>query len=555
MLQAKNSLVRSSCGIALLGVLVLLIVVCMAWKLSVFSASVSAVFCLILLSVALVIKLFYQSQKRLQSRLQQIIESMPNGIIMINQQGIIDLVNGQICKIFEYDRNELMGRSIEILMSPSIADNHPNLRNNYFAAPEARAMGVGRELFGITKSGKEVALEIGLAPIESEHGMQVLASVVDISEKKNSERKIQQLDMLRASIVEYSEDAIISKTIDGVLTSWNKTAENMFGYSASEVIGKNVKDLIILPENYAEHEELIGQVKQGDLIRNYQSKLRCKNGKEIDVSITFSPIKDDKGNIISISSIKRDITESIKSASRLREHQKELERSNKSLEAFAYVASHDLKAPLRGISQLTTWLEEDIRENNMESVPETAQKIKIRIKRMEALLDDLLAYSRVEKMHGFYKLIDLHQSVIDLYNMNNIKPGIELTIANQLPRFETFATPLEHVINNLLSNAIKHHDRPEGCITVSSTEINNDWYEFSITDDGPGIDSQFHQRIFNMFQTLKPRDEVEGSGMGLALVKKIVEQFGGSVGVDSTSRGCRFYFTWPKSITREKGYD
>jgi len=585
MLKAQHSLVRSLSRIAILTVFILLVIVCIAWKMAIFSLPLSGLlklvfsgtaFFFILLSTALVIKFLYKKQKRLQSSLLKIIESMPNGIMLINQEGMIDFVNGKICTIFQYDKNELLGKTIEILMSPSMAEQYSNLRSACLGTPEVSF----QEVLGITKFGKEVAVEIGLTPVEFEQGMQVLVSVVDISERKNTEhnlalsrekievalQKVQQMDMLRASIVEYSEDAIISKTISGVVTSWNKTAENMFGYSASEAIGKNVKELIVLPEDYAEHDELINQVKQGNLIRNYQSRLGCKNGKKIDVSLTFSPIKDDKGNIVSISSIKRDITESIKAASRLQDHQKELERSNKSLEAFAYVASHDLKAPLRGIRQLTTWLEEDIQDNNMASVPDTTQKIKVRIKRMEALLDDLLAYSRVEKMQGFFKKIDLNEVVLDLFTMNNIKPGIAIEIVKTLPVFETYATPLEHVINNLLSNAIKHHDKSEGFITVSSREIGKDWYELSIADDGPGIDPQFHQRIFNMFQTLKPRDEVEGSGMGLALVKKIVEQFGGSVGVESDSRGSRFYFTWPqlmpqekvitgeKAITGEKGY-
>lgn len=619
-----------------------------------------------------------KSQERLKTRLERIIESMPNGVIIINQFGKMELVNQQVCSTFQYNREELIGNPIEMLMPQSIAEKHPGLRENFFKAPEARAMGIGRELFGATKYGKEVALEIGLAPIESDLGLQVLASIVDITEKKlaqknlelsrekvevtskalgigiweyyptgdrliwdelmftlydadpaeftgrydfwrsrvhpddiseqeknflyaiktNSEfiakfriidrdngikyiqakakiqrsendavhiigtnfditreevalRKIRQLDTLRASIVEHSEDAIVSKTIDGILTSWNKAAETMFGYTAAEAIGRPVKDLIILPEYFREHDELIGQVRQGSLIRNYQTRLRSKNGKQIDVSVTFSPIKDDQGKIVSISSIKRDITESLKSARRLQEHQQELERSNKSLETFAYVASHDLKAPLRGISQLTSWLEEDIRDNNMESVPDTTLKIKVRIKRMEALLDDLLAYSRVEKMQGIYKRVDLNQSVADLFNMNNIKPGINLEISSHLPSFMTYVTPLEQVINNLISNAIKHHDRPEGVIRISAKDLDENWYEISVADDGPGIEEQFHERIFNMFQTLKPRDQVEGSGMGLTMVKRIVEQYGGKVGVESAGRGCRFYFTWPKSIKQD----
>lgn len=619
-----------------------------------------------------------QSQQRLQLRLQKIVESMPNGIIMINQQGVMDLVNNQICHIFGYSKDELLGKSVEFLI-PSAAQ-YPELSVTYFQQVEIKNISIGHELSGLSNDGKKLALEIHLSAIESEQGVQVLVSVIDISEKKLAEKhlaisrekmevtskalgigiweynldldklvwdetmfnlyeideknfggnyeawkcrvhlddigdqekqfkaavennieyfskfriitpdgkikyiqtkakleknkangqlrvlgsnidvtretlamqKIQQLDSLKASIVESSNDAIISKTLTGVVVSWNKAAERMFGYSEQEALGKNIKDLVILPDKMQEHDELLKRVAAGEIIANYQSIAVCKNGDKIDLSLSLSPIKDEKGNIASISSIKRDVSESIKVANKLLEHQKELERSNKSLETFAYVASHDLKAPLRGISQLTSWLEEDIRDNKFETLPETSQKIKIRIKRMEALLDDLLAYYRVEKMQGFYKSLDVRQSVVDIFHMNNNKPGLVLDVESELPIFMTYVTPLEQVFGNLISNAIKHHDKTNGVIQISAKEVNDAWYEFSVFDDGPGIDPKFHQRIFNLFQTLKPRDEVEGSGMGLALVKKIIEQYGGQVGVESESRGSRFYFTWPRSIKREQ---
>lgn len=620
-----------------------------------------------------------QSQRRLQSRLERIIESMPNGIIIVNRDGRIELVNQAICKMFHYQSSELISQPLEILLPESFSVKHPQYREAYFNDPQARPMGLGRELFGITKEGNSIALEIGLAPIESDQGIQVLASVVDISERKLAEanlaasrekidvtsksleigiweylpaenklvwdetmfalygvdpanfkgvyeewrsrlhpddiaeqemkflyaikteteftakfriindkqevkyiqakarvernshnqstriigtnfdvtreemvlRRIQQLDNLRVAIVEQSDDAIISKTPEGIITSWNKGAEKMFGYLAYEAIGRNIKQLLIFPEKYQEHDELMARILTGEYISHHPTQLLSKNGQTKEVSINFSPIRDDKGNIISISSIKRDITESIKAAQVLLEHQKELERSNKSLETFAYVASHDLKAPLRGINQLASWLEEDIRDQNFSALSTTTDKIKIRIKRMEALLDDLLAYYRVEKMQGFYKDLDVAKSAQDLFVMNNTRPGIQLVLASDLPCFTTYITPFEQVITNLFTNAIKHHDRAEGTIWISSKSLNADWFEFCVKDDGPGIEPQFHQRIFNMFQTLKPRDEVEGSGMGLALVKKIVEQYGGQVRVESQSRGAAFYFTWPATIKRE----
>lgn len=635
-------------------------------------------FGLIARSIASFAKLNH-SQHRLQSRLERIIESMPNGIIIVNAEGRIELVNPSIARMFSYESSQLIGQPLEILIPDNFAKMHPEYLKKFFQEPQARPMGLGRELFGVKQNGQPIPLEIGLAPIESDQGIQVLASVVDISERKaveanlaaNRERleftsksleigiweywptdnklvwdetmfllygkdpaqfkgvyeewrqavhpddiaeqemkflyaiksntefiakfriitaekniryiqakakverdqngktvriiganfditreelalqKIQQLDNLRLAIVEQSDDAIISKTPEGVVTSWNKGAEKMFGFTARETIGKNIKELVVPIEKCQEHDQLLDRVMLGEHVSHFLTQAITKSGQTIDVSINFSPIRDEQGRILSISSIKRDVTESIKSAKAIQEHQKELERSNKSLETFAYVASHDLKAPLRGINQLATWLEDDIKDNKFTDVLSTTDKIKVRIKRMENLLDDLLAYYRVEKMQGFYKQLDVARSVQDLFVMNNTRPGIQLMLEGDLPCFTTYVTPFEQVITNLLSNAIKHHDRTEGCIRFSSRIVDQDWLEFCVKDDGPGIDPKFHQRIFNMFQTLKPRDEVEGSGMGLALVKKIIEQYEGKIRIESEGRGSAFYFTWPMTIKRE----
>lgn len=635
-------------------------------------------FGLIARSIESFIKLNH-SRHRLQSRLERIVESMPNGIIIVNAKGRIELVNPSITRMFGYESSQLIGQPLEILIPDTFAKKHPEYLQKFFQEPQARAMGLGRELFGVKQNGQPIPLEIGLAPIESDQGIQVLASVVDISERKAAEanlaanrdrmeftsrslgigvweywpadnklvwdetmfaiyekdpagfkgvyeewrqavhpddiaeqemkflyaiktntefiakfriitsgtrikylqakakvergadgqtkriiganfditreelalQKIQQLDNLRLAIVEQSDDAIISKTPEGVVTSWNKGAEKMFGFTAREAIGKNIKDLVIPVDKYQEHDQLLARVMSGEHLSHILTQAVNKSGDLIDVSINFSPIRDEQGRIVSISSIKRDVTESIKAAHAIQEHQQELERSNKSLETFAYVASHDLKAPLRGINQLATWLEDDIKEKNYTDVLSTTDKIKVRIKRMENLLDDLLAYYRVEKMQGFYKQLDVARSVQDLFVMNNTRPGMRLELQGELPIFKTFVTPFEQVLTNLIANAIKHHDRAEGCISVSCRILDQDWFEFCVQDDGPGIDPQFHQRIFNMFQTLKPRDEVEGSGMGLALVKKIVEQYAGEIRIESSGRGSAFYFTWPIRINRE----
>lgn len=227
----------------------------------------------------------------------------------------------------------------------------------------------------------------------------------------------------------------------------------------------------------------------------------------------------------------------------------ELARSNKELDEFAYVASHDLKAPLRGIDQLATWVIEDIEEGNLEEIPDHLKMMRNRIGRLESLLNDLLEYSQVNHRSDSISEIDSNVLVNDLFVLVSPLNSFSLNIEGELPIFSTFRAPFEQVIRNLLNNAIKHHHKELGSISVNCAD-EGDFYQFSVTDDGPGISVKYQEEIFKMFKTLKPRDETEGSGMGLALIKKIVEHYNGRVEIESSEgEGCTFYFTWPKNVS------
>lgn len=230
---------------------------------------------------------------------------------------------------------------------------------------------------------------------------------------------------------------------------------------------------------------------------------------------------------------------------------KELARSNNDLDEFAYVASHDLKAPLRGIIQLTGWIVEDLEENNVSEISKKLTMIQSRANRLEALLNDLLEYSRFNKQDATLVTLDCKKLVEELFPLYSPLEGFALVIHGELPVFKTLGAPLEQVIRNLLNNAFKHHDKDKGEIEIKCDD-EGEFYRFMIKDDGPGIDEHHYEDIFKMFKTLKSRDEVEGSGMGLALIKKIVEFYNGQVYVESTlNEGCAFFFTWPKRISNQ----
>jgi len=230
---------------------------------------------------------------------------------------------------------------------------------------------------------------------------------------------------------------------------------------------------------------------------------------------------------------------------------KDLARSNRDLDEFAYIASHDLKAPLRGISQLSHWMAEDIEEGNLEDVPNTLQLIIARVTRLDVLLNDLLEYASINRKQATLVPLDCKALMEELFPLYAPPSGFELVIEGDLPKFITVKPPFEQIMRNLLDNAFKHHDKSEGKIYIACEE-GDTAYTFMVKDDGPGIKSDHYDEIFKMFTTLKSRDEVEGSGMGLALIKKIVVHNHGEVYVESElGEGCAFYFTWPKHMTTD----
>ncbi len=230
----------------------------------------------------------------------------------------------------------------------------------------------------------------------------------------------------------------------------------------------------------------------------------------------------------------------------------ELERSNRELDNFAYSASHDLKAPLRAVQNLAQWLSEDAGPHLPAESHKHLQLMHRRIERLVRLLDDLLAFSRVGRIQHQAVEIDTGRLVAEVVELLAPPPDILIEIG-ALPVLIGQRPPLEQVFRNLIGNAIKHHNRPNGKVAISA-EDRGALVEFAVHDDGPGIAPQYHKLVFEMFQTLQARDKVEGSGMGLALVKKIVENQGGKVILKSIpGQGATFRFTWPK--TREQTVD
>lgn len=316
------------------------------------------------------------------------------------------------------------------------------------------------------------------------------------------------------------------------------------GWSAETARGKHVSE-ILGPEYYLQRREYYERALAGETV-TYESTGAAGNAAGY-YRFSYRPSFDAAGKVQGLYSLATDISARRKAELELVAKQAELVRSNNDLEQFAYVASHDLKAPLRAIELLVQWISEGLAGYDANNVQENLALLGRRTQRLNRLLDDLLAYSRASRKVGEHRETDSHALVLDVAQLLNPPPAMSIAVRGRLPTFATYPTPLEQVFRNLIGNAIKHHPGPQGRITVWCEE-HEQHHVFAVQDDGEGIPAEYAQRVFEMFQTLKPRDQVEGSGMGLAIVNRIVNWQGGRVWFEPVpdGRGTIFKFEWNK---------
>ncbi len=362
-----------------------------------------------------------------------------------------------------------------------------------------------------------------------------------------AQKQAAEASLRLAAIVESSEDAIVSKSLEGIVTSWNAGAERIFGYRAEEMIGQSI--LRILPEErYAEEDMILARLRRGERVDHFETVRRTKRGQLLDVSITISPLRNEQGKIIGASKIARNITER-KQAEAARERLlTELQRVNAELQQFAYIVSHDLTEPLRTVRSFVQLLARRTQGQLDPSAHEYITFVTDAAQRMQQMLTDLLAYTKAGERPTF-QAVDceaLLRQVLEALQVRIEECGAAIT-HTPLPIVFGDATRLGQLFQNLIGNALKFCEERPPRVRLSAQQENQYW-RFAVQDNGIGIDRQQAARIFQVFQRLHTRREYEGTGMGLAICKRIVEQHGGRIWVESApGQGATFFFTLPGS--------
>jgi PAS domain S-box-containing protein len=469
------------------------------------------------------------------------VDACPSGMIMTDASGKIVLVNAEVERLFGYPREELLGGSIDILVPTSERAGHGGHRASFVGNPESRRMGVGRDLYGMRKDGTKVPVEIGLNPIRTRAGLMVLSAITDITERKLADERFRL-------VVEACPSGMIMTDENGKIVLINAEAERLFGYAREELFGKTI-DILVPSAVRAGHAEHRGafierpEARRMGIGRDLYGVR--KNGTQIPIEIGLNPIRTSDGLMI-LSAI-TDISERKRAIQVLAKRSEELERSNADLEQFANVASHDLQEPLRMVASYAELLAEHYKNACDEKAEKYIRYTVDGARRMQQLVKDLLTFSRVGtqgKMPAPVRSGIVVKNVLDSLKVAIEESHAEIVCGN-LPAVSADEVQLAQVFQNLIGNALKFHGGRPPHIHIGAERNDHKW-TFSVKDNGIGIEKQYGELVFQMFQRLHERGRYDGSGIGLAIAKKIVERHDGRIWFDSElGNGSTFFFTMP----------
>ena len=492
---------------------------------------------------------------QMEARYRGLLEAAPDAMVVVGECGEIVLVNAQAERQFGYRRDELLGQDVKNIIPRGFAERLIADGARSAAMALAQQIGMGIELDGRRKDGTAFPIEIMLSPLESPEGILVTAAIRDISKRRDAEKHLVQMEARYRGLLEAAPDAIVVVDQGGEIVLVNAQAERQFGYRRDELLGREVKSII--PRGFAERliadgarsaaKALAQQIGTGIELDG-----RRKDGTAFPIEIMLSPLDSPEGILVTAAirdiSKRRALEERLSQSSlRIASAMAELKRSNKELDEFARVASHDLKEPLRGIHNYVSFLLEDYADCLDEQGRKYLGSMQRLAARMAALIDCLLDYSRLGSAPLAMEAINL-ETVLDevAEDLRHflIDHDVELRRAVRLPMVTGNAIRLGELLQNLITNGAKFNDKQEkwvevGCEVAQATPV------FSVRDNGIGIPEQHRESVFGIFKRLHTQDKFGGgTGAGLTVAKKIVERHGGRIWLESLpGEGTTFRFT------------
>ena len=481
----------------------------------------------------------------MEAKYQTLLDAAPDSILMYGSSGTVTYLNQRAEELFGYARAELMGQSVDLIIPERLRPERAKQRTWFFNTPASQALGTGGEYLCLHRDGHEFAVEATVRPLETLEGTLALAAIRDVTDRKKAEMRFRNL-------LESAPDAMVIVNAEGWVELANLQMEKLFGYTRTEVVGQPV-DLLV-PQNLSA-DPRSGHSGNGawfaDFPRTREASAELeltairKDGAEFPVAISLSPLEGPEGT--SVTAAIRDITERKLAAEQLAEKMTELRHSNEALEQFAHIASHDLQEPLRMVASYVQLLSRRYKGKLDADADEFIAYAVDGAQRMKRLIEDLLLYSRAGKggppVHEMPSEGALREALNNLHTL--IEEHHALITYDALPRVKAADSQLVQLFQNLVGNAIKYRGEKTPEIHVSAQAGQKEWV-FSVSDNGIGIEPRFYERVFEIFQRLHGRGEYEGTGIGLAICKRILQQQGGRIWVESeVGRGSVFHFALP----------